>query len=73
MRFIKGATAREANKKLRRTGAFWHHESYDHIVRDDAEKLRIISYILENPLNAGSVKDWHDWKWTYCNSKYCVI
>lgn len=35
--------------------------------------IRIISYILENPLNAGLVKDWHDWKWTYCNSKYCVL
>ena len=29
LRLIKGATAREANKILNRTGAFWQHESYD--------------------------------------------
>jgi putative transposase len=31
LRSLKGATAREANRALRRTGeAFWQKESYDH-------------------------------------------
>lgn len=68
LRLIKGVTAREANKILNRTGAFWQHESYDHLVRDDDEKQRIIQYIMQNPVKAGLVNDWSDWKWTYCNS-----
>ena len=45
-------------------GAFWHHESYDHYVRDE-ELNRIIQYIVNNPVKAGMVEDWRDWKFTY--------
>src|SRR5699024_643307 len=34
LRLMKGATAREANLKLGRTGSFWQNESYDHLVRN---------------------------------------
>ncbi len=58
-------TAREANKILNRRGAFWHHESYDHVVRDEAELGRIIEYILYNPVNAGLCREPSEWKWSY--------
>src|SRR5579864_8014505 len=46
---LKGVTAREGNRLLRRTGQpFWQAESYDHWVRDDAERLRIAAYIENN-------------------------
>ena len=42
---LKSYTARQANKLLGRTGEpFWQQESYDHWVRDEAERRRIISY-----------------------------
>ena len=44
---------------------FWDAESYDHFVRDDAELARIINYVLNNPVQAGLVKDWRDWKWSW--------
>jgi REP element-mobilizing transposase RayT len=62
---IKRYTAREANNILGRTGAFWQHESYDHIVRDGNELSRIIRYVKENPMKARLVNDWKDWKWLY--------
>ena len=65
LRLIKGATAREANKILNRTGAFWQHESYDRVVRDEKELNRIIGYTINNPVKAGLVKNAEDWKWTY--------
>jgi REP element-mobilizing transposase RayT len=37
MKSIKGISAREANKILKRKGSFWQSESYDHIVRDEDE------------------------------------
>jgi putative transposase len=67
LRLIKGSTARECNLVLKRTGSFWHHESYDHYVRDDQELERIIKYILNNPVKAGLVKEWTEWKFTYIN------
>ncbi len=67
LRLLKGSTARACNLKLHRNGAFWHHESYDHYVRDDEELERVIKYILHNPVKAGLVKEWTEWKFTYIN------
>jgi putative transposase len=50
---LKGFTAREANKILERTGDFWQHESYDHVVRDNKELERIVFYVIKNPVKAG--------------------
>ncbi|MFN8402021.1 MAG: transposase [Anaerolineales bacterium] len=66
MHSLKRYTAYEANQMLRRSGAFWQHENYDHVVRDAAELERIINYVINNPVKAGLVTDWKSWKWTYC-------
>lgn len=61
MQSIKGNTARQANFILGRSGYFWQHESYDHVVRDASELERIINYVLENPVRAGLTA-----RWVYC-------
>jgi len=66
MQSLKGFTSREANRLLERSGTFWEHESYDHFVRDEDEWKRIIADVLNNPVKAGFVKDWKEWKWSYC-------
>ncbi|NUM47634.1 MAG: transposase [Anaerolineales bacterium] len=66
MHSLKRFTAHEANKILNRDGPFWQSESYDHVVRDEAEWRRIIRYVVYNPVKAGLVKNWQDWPWTYC-------
>jgi REP element-mobilizing transposase RayT len=70
LRLLKGSTARECNKILNRSGTFWQHESYDHVVRDYNELQRIVKYVLNNPVNAGLCEKWEDWKWSYCNISY---
>lgn len=67
LRKIKGSTARECNKLLNRTGPFWQHESYDHVIRDTKALKRIINYILNNPVKAGLVKPGEAWKHSYVN------
>src|SRR5574337_954611 len=47
---LKAYTARKANKLLNHKGAFWQHESYDHVVRNGKELERIVSYVLNNPV-----------------------
>jgi REP element-mobilizing transposase RayT len=70
LRLIKGRTARKANLALGRTGNFWQHESYDHIIRDEEELSPTILYIINNPVKAGLVKEWEDWKFTYVNPEF---
>jgi len=65
---LKRHTARQSNLILGRSGSFWQDESYDHVVRNDAEFERIVRYVLHNPVKAKLVKEQKDWKWMY--SKY---
>lgn len=67
MHSLKSWTATESNKALNRTGTFWQAESYDHYVRDQEEWIRILHYILRNPIKAGLVADWRDHPFTYCS------
>ncbi|MCL4263898.1 MAG: transposase [Anaerolineae bacterium] len=69
MHSLKRHTAREGNKVLDRKGAFWQHESYDHVVRDRREWERIVAYVLNNPVKAGLVERWEDWPWSYLKNK----
>jgi REP element-mobilizing transposase RayT len=73
MQSIKRKSSRECNKILNREGKFWQDESFDRWVRDDKELYFIIRYVLLNPVNAGLVDHWNDWKHTYCNINYLVI
>lgn len=66
MQSLKRHTARQANLFLRREGAFWQDESYDHVIRDNEEYIRIVNYVLENPVKAGLVSQWDQWQWMYC-------
>jgi REP element-mobilizing transposase RayT len=67
MQSLKRHTARQANKVLERQGAFWQAESYDHVVRDADELVRIVQYVINNPVKGGLVSDWEAWPWTYVN------
>ncbi len=69
MHSLKRHTARQANLILGRTGDFWQHESYDHVVRDLDQYRRIVDYVLNNPVKAGLVEEWQDWPWSYCDLK----
>lgn len=73
MQSLKRHTAREANKILGREGAFWQHESYDHVVRDEAELERILQYVLLNPVKSGLCQSWKQWKWSYVKPKLEIL
>jgi REP element-mobilizing transposase RayT len=65
MQSLKRFTAREANRLLNRTRqAFWQDESYDHLVRDQAEFGRIVAYIEMNPVRAGLVASPEAFPWS---------
>jgi len=70
---IKRNSAKDANKLLGLKGAFWQAESFDRLVRDEKELYYVIRYVLMNPVYAGLVENWRDWKYTYCHPDYIVI
>jgi len=67
---LKGFTAYRANELLGRHGqAFWQDESYDHLVRSEAQFDRIQAYIEENPVKAGLVSEVQRFMWSSAASR----
>ncbi|MBI9069537.1 MAG: transposase [Salinivirgaceae bacterium] len=62
--FEKSSVASTANSK------FWQKESFDRIVRNKMDLANKIAYTINNPVKAGLVKNWKDWKWTYCRPEF---
>ncbi len=52
----KGASAREINAVLKRSGTLWRKEGFDHIVRDRRALERFRRYVALNPVRAGLVE-----------------
>ena len=65
MRWLKGRTARQANRILGRTGMkFWQDESFDHWIRTKEELWDLIAYVENNPVKAGLVAEACQWRWS---------
>jgi len=61
----KSYTASQANKLLGRVGqSFWQTESYDHLIRDDADLVRCCEYTTRNPAKARLCERPEDWRWS---------
>jgi REP element-mobilizing transposase RayT len=60
----KGKSSREANKLLRRRGAFWQEDYYDTLIRDEAHLKRAVRYTEQNPVKAFLTKSARDWPCT---------
>lgn len=65
MKLHKGFTANKINNIIGKKGQFWHHENYDHFIRNEKEFNNIIWYILRNPVKAGLCKKYYDWKYNW--------
>jgi putative transposase len=64
MHSLKRYSAEACNRLLGRTGPFWQDESYDHVVRDEEELLRIVEYIEDNPVKAGLTERRAAWRYS---------
>jgi len=63
MRSLKGWAAHSINAALNRSRPVWRDETYDHIIRDQAEYERFAQYILQNPAVAGLIDQPTEWPW----------
>jgi REP element-mobilizing transposase RayT len=65
MRGIKGAAGRRINHQMRRQGAVWQEESFDHVLRCSEGLDAKVEYVLQNPVRKGLVADWREYPWTW--------
>ena len=62
---VKGASAHKINKILERKGRVWQAESFDHVLRSSESLDAKISYLLDNPVRAGFVDRWQNYRWLW--------
>jgi len=61
----KSFTAKEALKIVGSTRHhFWQVESFDHWIRDDEERARMVAYTESNPTKARLCRSPSEWKWS---------
>jgi REP element-mobilizing transposase RayT len=61
----KSYTSKEAKKILQRdASSFWQAESFNHWIRDDDERGRLVTYVQNNPVKACLCSSPEDWKWS---------
>jgi putative transposase len=63
---LKSFTAVQCNKVLGRSGEFWMHEGYDHVIRKGRFGY-VVAYVLNNPVKAGLCTQWREFPHTYLN------
>jgi len=68
MQSLKGRSARACNQLLGREGQFWEHENFDRVIRADKFDSTI-RYVLNNPVKAGLVDNWREWRWNYLRNE----
>lgn len=71
MKGIKGATARKVNAMRGSLGQIWQMESWDRIMRDDAELQTKLQYMLDNPVKADLAKTIEQYDAWYLNPTFC--
>ena len=64
MQSIQRFSGQVCNRLLGRQGQFWARESYDHVVRDEDEMIRILDYIELNPVKRGWVDQREKWRFS---------
>ena len=60
----KSFTAKQANRLLGRTGAFWAPDYFDRYIRDQAHFDAAVYYVHENPVKAGLIARAEEWRWS---------
>jgi REP element-mobilizing transposase RayT len=62
---IKSFSAHEIGKRRGQKGELWQHESYDRIVRDDAEFVEKRNYIANNAVMRKLAREPEDYPWLW--------
>ena len=59
---VKRFSSNQINKLENREGTLWQKESFDTTIRDERHFYYAVRYTLQNPVKAGLVADWKNWK-----------
>jgi REP element-mobilizing transposase RayT len=62
---LKGASAHSVNRLLKRKGAVWQNESFDHALRSSESLWEKVEYVQHNPVRKGLCPRPEDYPWLW--------
>jgi REP element-mobilizing transposase RayT len=65
LKSVKNISAKNINLYLGRRGILWNKESWDTTIRSEKHLSLVVDYLIYNPVKAGLVKDWRNWRGTF--------
>lgn len=66
---IRVGSAKEANRLMGRTGAFWNRDYFDRWIRGSVQEKRVVRYIENNPVQAGLCTEVADWPFSSASAQ----
>ena len=73
MRAIKGISARPINQLLNRSGIVWQAEYYDRLIRDHRELDETMTYVWNNPEEAGLTNRSETYEFMICPPRCSIM
>ena len=71
LKVVNGFSAYSINKLEMKTGrTVWQDENFETSIRNQRHLYNAVMYTINNPVKAGLVKNWSDWKGTWCSEKF---
>ena len=67
---VKRFSSNKLNEVENRKGTIWQKESWDTTIRDDRHLYNAVKYTIYNPVEAGYVENWWEWKGTWVNEEF---
>jgi putative transposase len=64
MQYLNGVYAQGFNRRHARDGHAFGARFASWLIRDDDHYQRTLEYVLSNPVRAGLVDDWTEWRWS---------
>jgi putative transposase len=64
LQHVKGASALDINRALRRSGTLWQREYFDRVIRSIADFSRKALYVENNPVKSHLCERPEDWPWS---------
>jgi putative transposase len=67
LKSVKQFSSNAIKKVEQRSGTLWQKESFDTTIRDEKHLYYAKRYTINNPVKAGYVSEWRNWKGTWCD------
>ena len=70
---VKRFSATDTHQLRNQKGNLWQKENFDTTIRDEKHLYHAVQYTLNNPIKAGLITNWREWKGCWASEEYLFL